>query len=208
MAHERQPQGKGVCWTLSLWSVAVVSILLLSACFIASCVLTYQLTMDNPNGRLSERHTNHSSISCVSVGTMVSGKAWSCCPKDWKSFGPNCYFISTTSVASWKKSKGKCSSMGAHLLVIHSKEEQDFITRILDKQTAYFIGLRDPGHRQWRWVDKTPYNKSATFWHKGEPNNENEQCVVINHRPAGWGWNDVFCNHGHSSVCQMNKIYL
>uniref|UniRef100_D6RJL3 C-type lectin domain family 4, member n n=1 Tax=Mus musculus TaxID=10090 RepID=D6RJL3_MOUSE len=38
MVQERQSQGKGVCWTLRLWSAAVISMLLLSTCFIASCV--------------------------------------------------------------------------------------------------------------------------------------------------------------------------
>ncbi|XP_055465287.1 C-type lectin domain family 6 member A-like [Psammomys obesus] len=221
MSYERQPKafwfcvsipacsltGKGVCWTLRIWAVAVVSILLLSTCFIASCVVTYQLTMDNPNRRLSERHTNLSSISCWSEGIMVSDKVWSCCPMNWTPFGSNCYFISTD-LTFWNESEENCSSMGAHLLVIHSPEEQNFITRILDPGDSYFIGLQDPGYRQWRWVDGTPYNESATFWHKGEPNNWKEQCVVINHRPAGWGWNDAFCNYKQSSVCQMNKIYL
>ncbi|KAH0521176.1 C-type lectin domain family 4 member A [Microtus ochrogaster] len=93
-----------------------------------------------------------------------SDKVWSCCPKDWESFSSHCYFISTDS-ASWSKSQEKCSSMGAHLMVVHSREEQDFITKILNRNAAYFIGLSDPGHRQWRWVDQTPYNESATFWH-------------------------------------------
>ncbi|XP_060240155.1 C-type lectin domain family 6 member A-like isoform X2 [Meriones unguiculatus] len=53
--------------------------------------------------------------------------------------------------------------MGTHLLVIHSPEEQNFITRILDPGDNYFIGLGDPGHRQWRWVDGTPYNEIATY---------------------------------------------
>ncbi|CAO2606505.1 C-type lectin domain family 4 member A [Lemmus lemmus] len=88
-------------------------------------------------------------------------KVWSCCPKDWESFGSHCYFTPPDS-ASWSKSEEKCSSMGAHLMVVHSKEEQDFITKILNIRASYFIGLSDPGHRQWRWVDQTPYNESAT----------------------------------------------
>ncbi|MEJ1279896.1 hypothetical protein NN561_010833 [Cricetulus griseus] len=110
---------------------------------------------------------------------IKADKVWSCCPKDWKAFSSHCYFISND-LANWNQSEEKCSSMGAHLMVVHSKEEQDFITKILSNRDAYFIGLLDPGHRQWRWVDQTPYNESATFWHRGEPNNDKEQCVIFN----------------------------
>jgi hypothetical protein len=51
-------------------------------------------------------------------------KVWSCCPKDWKPFGSYCYFTSTDLVASWNESKENCFHMGAHLVVIHSQEEQ------------------------------------------------------------------------------------
>ncbi|XP_035304586.1 C-type lectin domain family 4 member A-like isoform X4 [Cricetulus griseus] len=134
-------------------------------------------------------------------------KVWSCCPKDWKAFSSHCYFISND-LANWNQSEEKCSSMGAHLMVVHSKEEQDFITKFLSDRDAYFIGLLDPGQRQWRWVDQTPYNESATFWHPGEPNNDKEQCVIVNHRLSGWGWNDIPCSDTQKSVCQMKKIYL
>ncbi|OBS79722.1 hypothetical protein A6R68_22075, partial [Neotoma lepida] len=178
--------------------------------------------------------------------------------KDWKPFSSHCYFT-VNDFTSWSESEEKCSSMGAHLMVIHSQEEQvhpgrecvlglacclplftkrefcdmgvgdvadgfpsgswkgcfslgilhlapasDFITQILNPKAAYYIGLSDPGHRQWRWVDQTPYNESVTFWHPGEPNNDNEQCVVVNHPRFSWGWNDVHCSAKEKSVCQMN----
>uniref|UniRef100_A0A8C3YFM3 C-type lectin domain family 4 member A n=1 Tax=Catagonus wagneri TaxID=51154 RepID=A0A8C3YFM3_9CETA len=136
-------------------------------------------------------------------------KAWSCCPKNWTSFSSNCYFISTEAV--WDDSEKKCSSMKAHLLVINTKAEQDFITQKLDKNSAYYVGLSDlQGKNSWQWVDQTPYNESATFWHSGEPSDRNEHCVILNFRslPRKWGWNDVVCNQRQRSICKMMKIYL
>ncbi|XP_059112876.1 C-type lectin domain family 4 member A-like isoform X2 [Peromyscus eremicus] len=147
------------------------------------------------------------SNSSGTYSDSATDKVWSCCPKDWKPFSSHCYLISNDS-ASWRESEEKCSSMGAHLMVVHSQEEQDFITKILDPKANYYIGLSDPGHRQWRWVDQTPYNESATFWHPGEPNSDHEQCVIVNHRYSGWGWNDIPCSVKQKSVCQMKKIYL
>ncbi|KAK7799942.1 hypothetical protein U0070_012033 [Myodes glareolus] len=146
-------------------------------------------------------------LLAVLSSVALNNEVWSCCPKDWKPFSSHCYFISTNS-ASWNKSEEKCSSMGAHLMVIHSREEQDFITKILRRDAAYFIGLSDPGHRQWQWVDQTPYNKSTTFWHPGEPSSDREQCVILTHPYSKWGWNDIPCSDKQKSVCQMKKIYL
>nr|XP_042125801.1 C-type lectin domain family 4 member A-like [Peromyscus maniculatus bairdii] len=153
------------------------------------------------------KELNYTELECTKQHSLLKDKVWSCCPKDWKPFSSHCYFTSNDS-ASWSESEKKCSSMGAHLMVIHSQEEQDFITKILNPKAAYYIGLSDPGHRQWRWVDQTPYNKSATFWHLGEPSYDYEQCVIINHRYSGWGWNDIDCSDKDRSVCQMKKIYF
>uniref|UniRef100_A0A8C5ZMP1 C-type lectin domain-containing protein n=1 Tax=Marmota marmota marmota TaxID=9994 RepID=A0A8C5ZMP1_MARMA len=138
---------------------------------------------------------------------LYYGKVWSCCPKNWKSFSSSCYFISSKQ-RSWKDSQENCSTMEAHLVVINSKEEQDFITWNLNKSHAYFVGLSDPeGQRHWQWIDQTPYNENTTFWHLGEPNRVQERCVVLNYRKQ-WGWNDIFCAHVQSSICEMMKIYL
>lgn len=146
-------------------------------------------------------------MDCKEDHPSEEDKVWSCCPKDWEPFSSHCYFIPTNS-ASWSESQEKCSSMGAHLMVVHSKEEQDFITKILRLNVAYFIGLKDLGHGQWRWVDQTPYNESTTFWHPGEPSSDHEQCVILNHPRSSWGWNDIPCRDKQKSVCQMKKIYL
>uniref|UniRef100_A0A8C8UA49 C-type lectin domain-containing protein n=1 Tax=Peromyscus maniculatus bairdii TaxID=230844 RepID=A0A8C8UA49_PERMB len=152
------------------------------------------------------RELNYTKLECTKQHSFLEC-IWSCCPKDWKPFSSHCYYISTDA-ASGRESEEKCSRMGAHLMVIHSQEEQDFITKTLDPKAAYFIGLSDAGHRQWRWVDQTPYNESATFWHPREPNNNDEQCVVVSHPYSSWGWNDIRCSDEQKSVCQMKRIYL
>uniref|UniRef100_A0A8C9UX47 C-type lectin domain-containing protein n=1 Tax=Spermophilus dauricus TaxID=99837 RepID=A0A8C9UX47_SPEDA len=140
----------------------------------------------------------------------VMRKVWSCCPKNWKSFSSSCYFFSTDA-KSWNSSQENCSRMEAHLVVINSKEEQDFLTQNMAKTAAYFVGLSDPeGHGHWQWVDQTPYNQSATFWHPGEPSHSEERCVIVNHPSTSskWGWNDIRCKVHYRSVCEMMNFYL
>ncbi|XP_036037841.1 C-type lectin domain family 4 member A-like [Onychomys torridus] len=187
----------------------IILLLLLKILFAIALITLFKNHPQLLDEKAIIKELNYTELECTKQYSLLKDKVWSCCPKDWKSFSSQCYFP-TIDTASYSESEEKCSSMGAHLMVIHSQEEQDFITKILDHKAAYYIGLLDPGHRQWRWVDQTPYNESVTFWHPGEPNNDkkNEQCVVVNHRASGWGWNDVLCSSKVNSVCQMKKIYL
>ncbi|XP_034368061.1 C-type lectin domain family 4 member A-like [Arvicanthis niloticus] len=191
----------------------MVLLLLLAITFLVAFIIYFQKYSQLLEEKKAIKGITHNELNCTKINSRMEDKVWSCCPKDWKPFGSHCYLVSTLtsadSAASWKESEKKCSRMGAHLLVIHSKEEQDFITKSLDAGAAYFIGLWDTGHRQWQWVDQTPYNESAKFWHKGEPSSDNEKCVILNHPwNTGWGWNDIPCNLNQKSVCQMKKIYL
>ncbi|XP_008823558.1 C-type lectin domain family 4 member A-like [Nannospalax galili] len=187
----------------------LILFLLLAIVFFVAFIIFFQKYSQLLEGKNSIKEMNHTELNCIKNHLPGEDKVWSCCPEEWKPFSSDCYFISTDS-NSWHESKDKCSKMGAHLLVIRSKEEQDFIIRNLDTRAAYYVGLSDPkGQGQWQWVDQTPYNQSATFWHSGEPNGVNEHCVVINN-PYGsrWGWNDVLCNQHQRSICQMKKTYL
>ncbi|XP_021047052.1 C-type lectin domain family 4 member A-like isoform X2 [Mus pahari] len=191
-----------------LFTSLMVLLLLLAITFLVAFIIYFQ-KYSQLLGKKAIKDITHNELYCTKNGSLMEDKDWSCCPKDWKPFGSHCYFISNDSGASWSENKEKCSHMGAHLVVIHSQAEQDFITGILNTSTDYFIGLLDAGQRQWQWIDQTPYNKSATFWHRDEPNQQFEKCVIINHRKKiGWGWNDIPCKDKHKSVCQVKKIYL
>ncbi|XP_060046114.1 C-type lectin domain family 6 member A isoform X2 [Erinaceus europaeus] len=191
-----------------LWSVAMICIGLLSTCFIVGCVVTYQLTYGKTSTKLSQLHT-YSSLTCFSEGTRGAEKVWGCCPGPWMSFGSSCYFISTER-KFWAKSEKNCIALGAHLVVINTKAEQNFIIQHLNTSFAYFLGLSDPqGNGDWQWSDKTPYKENIRFWHNNEPNSPDERCAtIVSWEKRGWAWNDVVCETNEYSICEMNKIYL
>lgn len=192
-----------------LFTSLIIYFLLLTILFSSALIILFKKYSQLLEEKTIMKELNYTELECTKWDSLLEDKVWSCCPKDWKPFDSNCYFPSTDSVESWMESEEKCSSIGAHLVVIHSQEEQDFLPRILDTHAAYFIGLSDPGHRQWQWVDQTPYNGNATFWHEGEPSSDNEQCVIINHREnTGWGWSDSSCSDKQKLVCQVKKMYL
>ncbi|XP_045637079.1 C-type lectin domain family 4 member A-like [Ursus americanus] len=193
-----------------LLSLFLVLLLLLTISFFTAFMIFFQKYSQLLKEKKTIKELTHTELECMKENLTMEEEDWSCCPKAWKSFSSNCYFISTTR-RNWTESERNCLEMKAHLLVIHTKDEQDFIFQNLDINSAYYIGLSDPkGTRDWQWVDQTPYSESVTFWHSGEPNNPDEGCVMLNFRYISrkWGWNDVACNGRHKSLCKMMKIHL
>ncbi|XP_014442581.1 C-type lectin domain family 4 member A-like [Tupaia chinensis] len=199
-----------------LFASLLLLLLLLAASFLLGVVIFFKKSQCLEEKKTTEELI-HTKLECMvkkltkeDAHPSNAQKVWSCCPKNWKSFGSNCYFVSTES-KSWSESERSCSQMGAHLLVINSKAEQDFIIKDLNQHSAYYVGLSDPeGQGHWQWVDQTPYNESISFWHPGKPNNPDERCVVVTLPPVyqQWGWNDVRCDGPQRSVCKMMGIYL
>ncbi|XP_061061371.1 C-type lectin domain family 4 member E [Eubalaena glacialis] len=185
-----------------LWTVAGFFILLLSACFITRCVVTYH-TFHLCDEKKFQPPENFTEISCYDDGL---GSVKNCCPLNWVHFQSSCYFFSTNTM-TWSASSKNCSSMGAHLVVINTQEEQEFLYRMKPKRKEFYIGLTDQvTEGQWQWVDGTPFTESLSFWDKGEPNNivTVEDCATIrdssNPRQS---WNDMPCFFNMFRICEM-----
>uniref|UniRef100_A0A8C8Z422 C-type lectin domain family 4 member E n=1 Tax=Prolemur simus TaxID=1328070 RepID=A0A8C8Z422_PROSS len=190
-----------------LWTVAGVSILFLSACFITRCVVTYHIFQicDEKKFQLQENFTE---LSCDNDG---SGSVKNCCPLNWKHFQSSCYFFSTDTLA-WALSLKNCSAMGAHLVVINTVEEQEFLFHMKPNSREFYIGLTDQVvEGLWEWVDGTLLTESVSFWDVGEPNNRVslEDCATIrdSSNPRK-NWNDVPCFFNMFRICEMPKIHL
>nr|XP_004610705.1 unnamed protein product [Sorex araneus] len=184
---------------------ALLILLLLKISILITFINFFQNCFKHVQEERFTQEVTHTLLECKKENLIMEGKSWSCCPKTWKPLGSNCYFF-TSEVKNWTDSEKHCAGMQAHLLVVDSKEEQDFINKNLIQEHAYYLGLSEQnGH--WEWVNETPYNQSVMFWHPGEPNNGDEHCVVLNFHHQ-WGWNDALCDDLQHSVCEMLKIYL
>ncbi|MED6271670.1 hypothetical protein CHARACLAT_022634, partial [Characodon lateralis] len=95
--------------------------------------------------------------------------------RGWLYFQDSLYYISSTT-KTWQESREFCLQQDANLVIINTKEEQNF-TRQFERFT--WIGLRNLSMTgEWTWVDGAPLTNS--YWGPGEPNNlagTNENCV-------------------------------
>lgn len=124
------------------------------------------------------------------------------CPWGWEPFQGNCYWLSR-SRNDWFDASSACEQMKAKLVIINSKEEEEFL-QFWDirygKRT--WIGLTDhQTEGSWKWVDETPLIDS--YWKPGEPNGtDNEDCVEL----LNDGWNDCPCTLELAWICEKPAL--
>ncbi|KAL2102548.1 hypothetical protein ACEWY4_001716 [Coilia grayii] len=82
------------------------------------------------------------------------------CPTGWQNFSGSCYHFSSKP-QTWHKSRDDCVTMGGHLIIIKSAEEQEFVRHNLEPQQPYWIGLAySVEEKAWHWVDNRALNHS------------------------------------------------
>uniref|UniRef100_A0A8C6UDN2 C-type lectin domain-containing protein n=1 Tax=Neogobius melanostomus TaxID=47308 RepID=A0A8C6UDN2_9GOBI len=153
---------------------------------------------------LSDLQTSHQTVSeqrdeleqqlhGVSESKSLSTQNWN--------FVNGSFYLSDTSMLSWKNSRQYCLDRGADLIIINSPEEQEFAMTFGERS---WIGLTDAQQEGvWRWVDGSPLTTS--FWFPDEPNNDkgNEDCVeVIRSKAKHANWNDLPCDDLRKVICE------
>uniref|UniRef100_A0A8D0TVM0 C-type lectin domain family 4 member E n=1 Tax=Sus scrofa TaxID=9823 RepID=A0A8D0TVM0_PIG len=146
-------------------------------------------------------------LTSVRWKELLRGQTWNCCPLNWIHFQSSCYFFSTN-VMSWTASLKNCSSIGAHLVVINTQEEQEFLFHAKPKRKEFYIGLTDQViEGQWKWVDGTPFTTSLSFWDIGEPNNHQKKtCIFVTNLQDRVLWRKFSCNLESSHRCKIPDI--
>uniref|UniRef100_A0A672F9D2 C-type lectin domain-containing protein n=1 Tax=Salarias fasciatus TaxID=181472 RepID=A0A672F9D2_SALFA len=114
------------------------------------------------------------------------------CPDGWQSFSGSCYWTvsNRNMMTTWPEAFTKCSDLGAHLLIIDSQEEKEFLSTY-SKGTNKWIGLKHNPTGRYSWSDGTPL--SHTNWADGDPSGT-----------YSW-WNDLNCDTHQDWICKIVK---
>uniref|UniRef100_A0A2K5Y0B8 C-type lectin domain containing 10A n=1 Tax=Mandrillus leucophaeus TaxID=9568 RepID=A0A2K5Y0B8_MANLE len=126
-----------------------------------------------------------------------------CCPVNWVEHQDSCYWFSRSAMP-WAEAEKHCQLENAHLVVINSREEQNFVQEHLS--FAYtWMGLSDR-EGAWKWVDGTDYETGFQNWKPGQPDDwqghglgGGEDCAHFH--PDG-KWNDDVCQRPYYWVCE------
>ncbi|CAI5686303.1 unnamed protein product [Oreochromis niloticus] len=87
------------------------------------------------------------------------------CPDRWTRFG-NSFYFKFIENKTWYESRKLCQDKGADLVIINSKEEQEFINE-LNMRGESWIGLeRYSQKHEWKWVDGSLLTE--IFWAPGQ----------------------------------------
>lgn len=93
---------------------------------------------------------------------------------------------------TWTEAKAYCESLGGHLAVITSEEENALVTSMLLTRSDYWIGASDADDEgNWVWVTGEEWNYQN--WYPGQPDNylsgqEDYLCMVTSRNGQ---WNDA-----------------
>ncbi|CAJ0950386.1 unnamed protein product, partial [Mesorhabditis belari] len=121
------------------------------------------------------------------------------CEKNWKFFQGNCYWVNKKRT-NWTTSEKSCVQENAHLVSIHTDEENDFVELILGEgQIDGWIGLQLLDD-EWAWSDES--DTMYTNWKAGEPN---ENHGIENHAEMwnpGGQWNNNKETRKIRSICK------
>lgn len=119
-------------------------------------------------------------------------------------------FCNIETITTWEEAEAYCESLGGHLAIITSEEENEFLYQLmLDEgyNSAYFGLIDSYEEGSWVWVDGTL--PSYTNWHLDEPSATYEHYGMFYYLFTDGTWNDgdfgnLTINGGRVFICEWD----
>ncbi|KAM9782791.1 LOW QUALITY PROTEIN: C-type lectin domain family 4 member C-like [Neosynchiropus ocellatus] len=136
------------------------------------------------------------------------------CLDGWKLFQSKCYLFANQHYSSgwnfWAQSRAFCRGHNAHLAVIDSLEEQEFISNhskeYHDAKHGYWIGLsKETGTNKWTWVDGS--NTTVTYW-VAEQSSYGSCVLLLPKAPPRANWKKTYCDMYNRWICEAKSLIM
>ncbi|KAM7068571.1 C-type lectin domain family 10 member A-like [Molossus nigricans] len=144
-------------------------------------------------------------LNCQVAALKSSDSQNTCCPMNWLEHQGSCYWFSGTEL-TWHEAEKYCQLENSHLVVINSREEQNFVQKHIGFPFSW-MGLSD-AEGYWKWADGTDYKTNFKNWAPGQPDDwqdhglgGGEDCAHF--RPDG-SWNDDACQRPYYWICETS----
>ena len=158
-----------------------------------SADLSYRVKIEDHNydkGRYATEiilyTTDGKRISSNWINGSIGGDCWK--PTETIEVNGHKYALYDMKFMSWISAKTFCESLGGHLVTITSKEEQDLVTKLMEKGTsdAYWVGsLNKSKEGGWEWVTGEKFD--YINWNSTSPSGRKlSNFGVINKLDGGW----------------------
>ena len=100
----------------------------------------------------------------------------------------------------WPEAKAACEALGGHLATSTSAEKNTFLTTV--STNVVWLGAIDENKNDnWEWV--TGEEWEYTNWASGDPNNLEEQYLMMNYSEMG-KWYDETITHTRAYICEWD----
>jgi len=138
------------------------------------------VTVNNTNNATA--NTAQTNTTGANTASTNAGATTRTIPDDavtWQGNGHR--YLKVNQVMNWNEADADARARGGYLATITSRDEQRFITELLQRpgnRVLYWLGGYREG-RNWKWVTDEPFNYSN--WARGEPSNSSghEDKLVI-----------------------------
>ncbi|KAA0701397.1 C-type lectin domain family 4 member M CD209 antigen-like protein 1 [Triplophysa tibetana] len=130
------------------------------------------------------------------LNRWLTAQDWSSDYFKWIYYNFSFYYISSE-LKTWNYSREDCKERGGDLVIIKSKEQQEFIQNATAGYgfDPFWIGLRKE-EGLWKWIDEITLTTS--FWIDGYPRSNNRYCA----RTSSSGWSDFSCDDVYGWICE------
>ncbi|XP_071120593.1 macrophage mannose receptor 1-like [Mytilus edulis] len=127
-----------------------------------------------------------------------------CGPGDSLYYNNSCYSINTILDVDFTDARTFCRNHGSDLVIIGSKEENNFIIRQTTKHQGadFWIGLQKQRNQTYRWIDGS--HPTYLAWGVGEPKADNNSCVKSSTMYGNWKGDS--CSNKNRVVCEKRLL--